>query len=223
MEEPERLRAIGYVRVSKADKKAKAERLSLDAQTDAIRRAAVNNGWELLDVMEDNGKTGTNLRREGLDATLAMLKAKEADVLVVAKYDRLSRNTVEFGTLIQRSIKEEWSLSVLDQRVDTSTAVGKYMARIMAANAEFERDLISERTRDALAVLKANGKQLGRPSEISVEIRRKVKRLHRQGSSATAIARRLTEQGYETPSGKATWHHSVIVDLLKRQAVEVAS
>lgn len=92
------------------------------------------------------------------------------------------------------------------------------MARIMAANAELERDLISERTRDALAVVKSNGVQLGKPSTISKQVQRRILKLHRDGISASEIARRLTKAGIESPSGKPTWHHSTVARLIKRRA-----
>lgn len=126
---------------------------------------------------------------------------------------------MDFSTLLKQAERQGWFLSVLDQRVDTSTAMGWYMAHQMALTAEFERRMTGERTRDALAVLKDNGVSLGRPSDISADVRKKVKRWHGQGMSATAIARRLTEEGIPTQTGKAAWHHSVIVDLLKREAV----
>ncbi len=90
------------------------------------------------------------------------------------------------------------------------------MASQMALNAELERRLISERTRDALAVVKANATQLGKPSTISPTIQRKVMRLHRRGHSASEIARRLSTDGIPTPTVQDTWHHSVIVDLINR-------
>lgn len=213
-----RLKAVGYARVSKADTKAKAERLSLDAQADAIRRAAEFNDWDLLAIHEDEGKTGANMRRDGLSEVRAMLKRGDADMLVIARHDRLSRDHLDFGGLLREADKQGWYVSVLDQRVDTSTAMGWYMASQMSLSAELERRLISERTRDALAVLKASGKQLGRPSPITDPVKRKVLRLSKRGLSASAIARQLTADGHPTPSGKP-WHHSVVVDLLKREAV----
>lgn len=216
-----RLRAVGYVRVSKADKKKgrEAERLSIEAQRLSIRKAAEYNGWDLIGIKVDDGKTGTNTRRDGYQEALVMLKDDAADMLVAARYDRLSRSTRDFIDLMETSVRQQWFLSVLDQRVDTSTAVGRLMARTMASHAEFERDLISERTKDALAVLKANGQELGRKSAITDDLKRKVKRWHRQGESASGIARRLTAQGVPTPTGRTNWHHSVIVDLLRREAV----
>ncbi len=214
------VRAVGYARVSKAekDKGEEQERLSIEAQRQAIQRAVEYNGWTLVEVKIDNGKTGTNTRRDGFQEALAMLAGGEADMLIAARYDRLSRSTKDFIDLMETAVRQGWAVSILDQRVDTSTAVGRLMARTLVSHAEFERDLISERTRDALAVLKGQGVQLGRRSPITPQVKAKVKRWHRQGQSASAIARRLTDQGIPTPTGNPHWHHSVIVELLRREA-----
>lgn len=100
-------RAVGYARVSKADKRKgkQQEAHSIEAQHQAIHRAAEYNGWKLLETYVDNGKSGTNTRRDGLQSALRVLSSGDADILVIAKYDRLSRNTVDFGTLINRSVK----------------------------------------------------------------------------------------------------------------------
>ncbi|WP_310964753.1 recombinase family protein [Nocardioides terrisoli] len=216
------MRAVGYARLSKSkrhkDGSIQQDPCSIEAQRGAIERAAEFNGWDMLGMYVDNGKTGANTKRDGLRGALAVLSGGDADILVIARLDRLTRDTADFLDLVKLSTKEGWALAVLDQKVDTSTAVGRLMARTLASHAEFERDLISERTRDALAVLKAQGKQLGKPSQISPELERRIIRLHKQGKSASAIARRLSADGIETPTGKDTWHHSVIVDLIKRNA-----
>jgi DNA invertase Pin-like site-specific DNA recombinase len=220
------VRAVGYARLSKPkrneDGTVNQDPYSIEVQRQAIKRAAEYNGWDLLDVHVDNGKTGAHTRRSGLQDALSVLGGGEADMLVIAKYDRLSRDHLDFGTLLKTAEKQGWYVSVLDQKIDTTTAMGWYMASQMALSAELERRLISERTRDALALRKANGAQLGWPSTISPQLRRRIVRLHRNGHSASAIARRLSADGIPTPTGKATWHHSVIVDLLRRNTKEPA-
>lgn len=214
------MRAVGYARLSKPKRKkdgsVQTDPYSIEHQRQAIARAAEYNGWDLVDVLVDNGKTGANTRRDGLQDALALLGGGGADILVIARYDRLSRDHLDFGTLLRTAEKQGWYVSLLDQKIDTTTAMGWYMASQMALSAELERRLISERTRDALAVAKANGVALGKPSRISPDLQKKVIRLSKRGNSASAIARRLTAEGIPTPTGRPTWHHSVIVDLLKR-------
>jgi DNA invertase Pin-like site-specific DNA recombinase len=223
MQYGERLRAIGYARVSKPRKRKDGslvrDSLSIAAQRDSIERAADYNGWDLIDIVEDDGKSGANVRRDGFQQVLSRLKAREADMLVVARHDRPSRDLVDFSTLLKRAERQGWYLSVLDQKIDTSTAMGWYMAHQLALSAELERRLISERTRDALAVLKDNGVQLGQPSTIPDTVQRTIMRMHRDGQSRSAIARALTAKGIPTPTGGTTWHHSVVGGVIKRNLV----
>jgi len=139
-------------------------------------------------------------------------------MLVIARLDRLSRAVADFDTILKTADKQGWFVSVLDQKIDTSTAAGWLAASVTALVSEYERMVISERTTAALAVIKASGRQLGQPSPIPVELQRRILRLHSRGKSASAIARTLSIEGIRTPTGKDTWHHSVIVDLIRRQA-----
>jgi DNA invertase Pin-like site-specific DNA recombinase len=99
--------------------------------------------------------------------------------------------------------------SPLTLGVDTSTPSGELMANVLATVAQFERRLIGQRTKDALAVKKANGVKLGRPREISPETVTQIEELHERGLSAAAIARKLNEEGAPTPRG-GRWHHAGI-------------
>jgi DNA invertase Pin-like site-specific DNA recombinase len=148
--------------------------------------------------------------RPGLQAALHLLartRTRNVDGLVAAKLDRLSRSVIDFGTLLDLSRKQKWSLAVLDFDLDTSTATGRMIAGIVVQFAQFEREVIGERTRAALAVAKANGAQLGKPSPITPEVRSQILDLHRQGMSASAIARQLTADDVPTARG-GHWHHS---------------
>jgi DNA invertase Pin-like site-specific DNA recombinase len=98
-----------------------------------------------------------------------------------------------------------WSLVALDLGVDTSTPSGEMMASVLATFAQFERRLIGQRTKDALAVKRAQGVQLGRPREIGQEAVEKIAVLWDAGLSIAAIARRLNEENVPTPRG-GRWH-----------------
>lgn len=219
------MRAIGYIRLSKADRPRKGEstadvearqKASLVAQREAIEHAADRNGWDLVHIYEDNGKTGGNTRREGFQTALAAMRP--GDMFVVAKFDRLTRDIADFGTLLKRSERrgKEWYIAVLDQKIDTSTAAGWLAATQLAVFAEYERRLIAERTRDALAIV-GRTKQLGRPSTINENVQRRIRKLHKSGMSASTIARQLTADGVPTERG-GTWHHSVIGAFLRRES-----
>ena len=92
-----------------------------------------------------------------------MLEAGDAAALVVAKLDRLSRSMIDFTALMATAQKQGWALVALDCAVDTTTPAGEAMANVLATFAQFERRLISQRTREALAVKRAQGVRLGRP------------------------------------------------------------
>lgn len=218
------MRMLGYLRVSKADR-SKSDRLGLDAQRAAIVLAAFAKGWEIVDWYEDDGVSGKSTDRPGLQTALGMLarpRTRNVDGLVAAKLDRLSRSVIDFGTLLDLSRKQKWSLAVLDFDLDTSTATGRMLAGIVVQFAQFEREVIGERTRAALAVAKANGAQLGKPSPLSDEVKCQIRALHSQEKlSASAIARRLSADGIPTARG-GHWHHSVIAAFLRRDAVHLA-
>lgn len=212
---------LGYLRVSKADR-TKSERLGLDAQRAAIIAAADAKGWEIVGWYEDDGVSGKSTDRPGLQAALGLLarqRTRKVDGLVAAKLDRLSRSVIDFGTLLDLSRKQKWSLAVLDFDLDTSTATGRMIAGIVVQFAQFEREVIGERTRAALAVAKANGAQLGKPSPLTDKVKWMIRSWHEEDKlSASAIARRLTAEGVPTARG-GKWHHSVVAAFLHRDAI----
>ena len=148
--------------------------------------------------------------RPGLDLTLAAVEAGGgADGLVVAKLDRLSRSLLDFAQLMERSQRKRWAMVALDLGVDTSTPAGEMMASVLAVFAQFERRLIGQRTRDALAVKRAEGVQLGRPRTLSMKTRRRIVREREKGATLAAIADRLNAEGVATAQG-GRWHPSTV-------------
>ena len=142
------------------------------------------------------GASGKSLNgRSGLTAALAAVEAGEADGLVVAKLDRLSRSLLDFAGLMERSQRKGWSLVALDLGVDTSTPSGEMMASVLAIFAQFERRLIGQRTREALAVKRAQGVRLGRPATMPDAVRARIRAEHEGGQSLAAIAAGLNAAG----------------------------
>jgi DNA invertase Pin-like site-specific DNA recombinase len=157
-------------------------------------------------VFDDVGVSGKSLSgRSGLQEALAMIERGEASALVVAKLDRLSRSLLDFAGVMERARRRGWSLVALDLGVDTSTPSGEMMASVLATFAQFERRLIGQRTRDALAVKRGQGVRLGRPREIPRAVVERIYELRSTGLSVAGIARRLNEEGVETPRG-GRWH-----------------
>ncbi len=200
--------AIGYLRVSTDDQAGSGAGLAV--QRAAILAEAERRGWHLVDVIEDAGFSGKSLKRPGIMAALEALRSKRADTLVVAKLDRLSRPMLDFAALMQRSTKEGWCLVALDLGVDTTTPAGEAMANVMATFAQFERRLISQRTKDALAVKRAQGVRLGRRSTLSRDTVVRIVQERGEGSTLQAIADGLTSDGVVTGQGGKRWYPSSV-------------
>jgi len=149
---------IGYMRVSKVDGTQ-----SLDLQRDALLEAGV----KIPHIYEDLG-SGKNDARPGLNA--ALKATRSGDTLVVWKIDRLGRSLAHLVTIIQDLNAKEIQLRVLSGHgtaLDTTTASGKLIFSIFAALAEFERELIIERTKAGLAAARARGRSGGAPFKMT--------------------------------------------------------
>lgn len=214
---PELPRVVGYVRVS-TDEQADSG-AGLAAQRLAVTQGAAQRGWNLLEVIgEDAGASAKSLKRPGLARALAMVEVGEAEVLMVAKLDRLSRSLLDFAALMEQSRRQGWGLVALDLGVDTSTPAGEMMANVLATFAQFERRLIGQRTKDALAVKRAEGVRLGRPRRLPAEVVDRIHALRADGLSMAAIAAELNAGGVPTAQGGAHWHPSTVRVVLLQQS-----
>src|SRR5256714_1695847 len=156
------MQVLGYVRVSTDEQRSSGAGLA--AQRAAIGAECRRRGWTLVQVMEAAGYSAKDLRRPGVKIARETLRRGEAGALVVAKLDRLSRSMLDFTAVMAKASKQGWALVALDCAVDTTTPAGEAMANMLATFAQFERRLISQRTRDALAVKRAEGVRIGRPA-----------------------------------------------------------
>jgi DNA invertase Pin-like site-specific DNA recombinase len=213
-------RVVGYTRVSTAEQVESGG--GLEAQRLAIAAECERRGWELAAIHEDAGASGKSMRgRPALAAALAAVESGEAAGIVVSKLDRLSRSLLDFAGIIARANKAGWNLVALDLGVDLSTPNGKFIANVMASAAEWERELISQRTRDGIAAKVAAGTlrgKLGRPSQIDAATERRILQLRRGGDSMQQIADRLNADGVQTARPGSTWHASTVKRVLDRRA-----
>jgi DNA invertase Pin-like site-specific DNA recombinase len=138
---------IGYARVSTADQ-------HLTMQEDALKKEGCK------EVFTDVA-SGVKSQRPGLDEALAYLR--EGDILVVWKLDRLGRSIQHLIETIKSLNERKIGFKCLQENIDTSTSGGKLIFHIFSALAEFERDLISERTDAGLKAARARGRLGGRP------------------------------------------------------------
>jgi DNA invertase Pin-like site-specific DNA recombinase len=130
----EHKRFLGYLRVS-TDEQADSG-AGLAAQQEQLRRAFEYEGWELVEEIRDEGASGKDLDRPGLRRALELINAGEADGLVVAKLDRLTRSVVDFGDLLEWFDLAGAAFVALDLRLDTSTPTGAMVAHVLVVVAE---------------------------------------------------------------------------------------
>lgn len=173
------------------------------------------NGYELAGVFVDAGISGTKADRPGLAAALAAVDKRDA--LVVYSLSRLSRSTKHTIEISERLDKAGADLVSISEKIDTTTAAGKMVFRMMAVLAEFERDQLAERTSAAMQHKKAKGERVGAvpygkalagdgvalvnvPAE--QEVIAEARRLHAAGLSLRKIAGMLAEKGFKARNGK---------------------
>lgn len=141
-------RKIGYVRVSDADQ-------SEALQVDALKVAGC------VKLYTDHGVSGAKTARPALDDMMAILES--GDTLTVWKLDRLGRSTIHLLSILEDLQARGIHFHAITQGIDTSTAVGRMIFGQLAVFAEYERTLISERTKAGMAAAKARGVHVGRP------------------------------------------------------------
>ena len=197
----------------------------MTAPRDAIQAETERRAWQLVDIAEDVASGKTTNGRHGLRAAMDRIEAGEADALVVAKLDRLSRSLLDFAAIMERAQRKHREIVVLDQGFDMTTSNGRAMAGMLAVFAQWERELIGERTRKAIAAKRAAGTlkaTIGRagwttrpPMLIPDDVRRRIMRLHKRGVSRNAIARQLNEEGVPTAAGGKRWYDSTVRRVLE--------
>lgn len=166
---------IGYARVSTEDQR-------LDLQTDALSREGVPPSR----IYSDKASGGPGVNRPGFAA--AMKACRKGDTLVVWKLDRLGRSLIEVLEVCQRLERKGAGLRVITDKIDTTTAMGRFVLHILAALGEMERGLIVERTKAGLAAAKARGRVGGRKRTVTAEQEAQAIAMLRAGNSIPAVA-----------------------------------
>ena len=152
------MNAVTYLRVSTEGQTVEPQRLELSHYA-ATRKWIITS--EFADVI-----SGTKVSREALDRLMAAVRRGEVQTVLVVKLDRLARSLQHFAGLIAEFKKHNVALVCPGQGIDTSTSnpAGRLQMNVLAAVAEFERDIIVERTKAGLAAARARGTKLGHAS-----------------------------------------------------------
>ena len=204
----------GYVRVSTSEQGDSG--LGAAAQRQRIEEAGL-----AVDVwVEDIAVSGAIApeRRPGAAGLLGRIQP--GDALVVAKLDRLGRDTLDVLALAKLAQDERWRLVILDLGLDTATPVGRFSLTVLAAVAQLERDLIAERTRDALAALRRRGVRTGRPPSLPAEVRERIAAELEAGATLQAVADGLNHDAVPTARGGACWRPSSVAAVRDSVALD---
>ena len=210
------MRVLGYLRVSSDEQTSSGA--GLEAQRQAILAECERKGWHEVEFIEDAGYSAKDLKRPGVQEALRVLEAGEASTLVVAKLDRLSRSMIDFTGLMGKAQKQGWALVALDC-VDTTTPSGEAMANMLATFAQFERRLIGQRTRDALAIKRGQGVRLGRPRTLPEDVRQRIVAARGAGLTLAEIANTLNSDGVATAQGGRRWYPATVRKIVKQDDV----
>ena len=138
---------------------------SLDAQREAAEayvRSQAGQGWSLLPQRyDDGGFTGGNMDRPALQRLLADIRAGQVDCCVVYKVDRLSRSLLDFARLMETFEQHQVAFASITQQFNSATSMGRLVLNVLLSFAQFEREIIAERTRDKVAATRRKGKWAG--------------------------------------------------------------
>ena len=154
---------VGYARVSTADQ-------SLDMQIDALVRAGVHP-----DNIHQEHVSGVNRKRPGRD--LALKACRPGDTIVVYKLDRVGRNARDLLAFIDRVEAAGVKFRSLSETIDTGTPMGRVVFLMLAAFAQFERDVIAERTKRGMDSAKARGQKFGAPEKVTPAVEAEVEKM----------------------------------------------
>lgn len=222
---------IGYVRVSTT--RQRDEGVSLASQEARIYRWAADRGVEAdrVTICRDEGISGSKAsNRPGLARALDLAAASKGRALVVYSLSRWARSIKDTLSIAERLERAEADLVSLSEQIDTTSAAGKMLFRLLGVLGEFERDLVVERTQGAVNFKRSKGQRIGQvpygckvgadgstlePDPAELAAIEAVDQLSASGLGSRAIAREMDARGHVTKSGRP-WSESTVRQLLKR-------
>jgi DNA invertase Pin-like site-specific DNA recombinase len=180
------LKAVIYTRVSTNKQTSQNQLLEL-------REVCSRNGWNIVREIDDQGISGAKGRAErpGFDELHRMVSRREADIVVVWSVCRLGRSLTDLLSFMSELEAKSMNFYSHQQGLDSRTPGGRLSFAIFSAVASFEREMIKERVSAGLARAKAQGKKLGRPTNVNANTSIAVKLLREKGHSIHSIAKQL--------------------------------
>lgn len=223
---------LGYTRVSRM----KEDGISPELQRSAIEAYATAHGHEVVWLEPDLDESGKSLNRPSMQDALRRLERGEADGIIAARLDRITRKVADLGRLLEQAQAQDWNLVAIDLGVDLTTANGKMVANILGTLAEWELDRRREGWREAQASAAKRGVQIGTvpagyskgddgrlvPNQYAPHIR-KAFELRAAGKSLTEIGNYLRESGVPSDgrrrkSDKGSWSVPGVKSLLANKS-----
>ena len=171
-----------YYRVSTSDQ-------SHDAQVRELREYADRRGLDVIDEYVDTA-SGAKKNRPELDRMLKDVRSRKVDIVLVWAFDRFARSTSHLVTTLEEFQALGVDFVSYQQQIDTSTPSGKLTFTVLAAIAEFEREMIRERVKAGMAAAKARGKRVGR-RKIPMTVQGRIRHLRATGMSVRKVAEQL--------------------------------
>ncbi len=154
------MQAIGYTRVS--TKEQSESGLSLSSQRAKVEAYMILHDLDLVEIIEDGGYSAKSLSRPGMGRLLKIIRGRKVGVVVVARLDRITRSVRDLGTLIDTFQRSGVEFASVADHIDTSTASGRLVLNVLGSVSQWESEQNGERVREAMAVLRAEGKRVSR-------------------------------------------------------------
>jgi DNA invertase Pin-like site-specific DNA recombinase/peptidoglycan hydrolase-like protein with peptidoglycan-binding domain len=201
---------LGYACVNAQSSSVSGDELR--AQSDLIAQACAERGLALVEVVhEREPRSGKWVERPGLNNALSLILAGNAQGLVVSDLSRLSRSAADLGAILEWFATSQARLVAVTEEVDTGEPAGRLAARALIQVSGWERERLSERTRNGLEAARSKGGPHGRPAVAdNQELHERIVRMRAKGITLQAIADQLNEEGVPTVRGGAKWRPSSV-------------
>ena len=179
------MKAVIYTRVSSSSQ-------SVEMQIDILKTLCKKMDYDLVDTIADEAVSGGKLGRDrqGMSRLLKMVNKREVDVVLVYSVDRIGRKLSDVISIAENFAEKGVGLVIHKNGIDTTTSMGKHLLNFFALVAEMEKDFITSRVRDGMALAMKKGKQIGR-KKLSKSISLEILSLRSQGKGINLIAKTL--------------------------------